>query len=241
MFGVYLHLGERFHFWPIVTAQCALTIWIIGLTLRVFGLGQRPLRVLAIVTVLSVTTALPWLTSVLLTDIFTGLSLLALYLLVFRPTELKRWERITLFAVIAFSSASHSATLAMLLAIVCAAALATVFVSTVASDAQQLIYAAAAIGLGAAMLLTTNFALSGRFVWTPGGYGIAFGRMLQDGIVTRYLKNHCPGAGLKLCPYGNELPSTQALRADAVGCGAGGWPRNDRDAPDRHVSPAGRD
>ena len=207
VFGVYLHLGERFHFWPIVAAQCALTIWIIGLTLRVFGLGQRPLRVLAIVTVLSVTTALPWLTSVLLTDIFTGLSLLALYLLIFRPTKLKRWERITLFAVIAFSSASHSATLAMLLAIVCAAALATVFVPAIAST-RHLLCGAAAVGLGAVMLLSANFALSGQFAWTPGGYGIAFGRMLQDGIVTRYLKDHCPEAGLKLCPYRNELPPT---------------------------------
>ena len=156
---------------------------------------------------LSVTTALPWLTSVLLTDIFTGFSLLALYLLIFRPTELKHWERITLFAVIAFSAASHSATLAMLVAVVGAAALAAAFVRAIAS-ARQLIYAAAAIKLGAVMLLTTNFALSGQFAWTPGGYGIAFGRMLQDGIVARYLKDHCPEAKLKLCPYRNELPPT---------------------------------
>jgi hypothetical protein len=58
------------------------------------------------------------------------------------------------------------------------------------------------------MLLAANFALSGQLAWTPGGYGIAFGRMLQDGIVKRYLRDHCPDARLKLCPYRNELPST---------------------------------
>jgi hypothetical protein len=58
------------------------------------------------------------------------------------------------------------------------------------------------------MLLTANFALSGQLAWTPGGFGIAFGRILQDGIVKRYLDEHCPDARLKLCPYRNELPRT---------------------------------
>lgn len=48
----------------------------------------------------------------------------------------------------------------------------------------------------------------GQLAWTPGGFGIAFGRMLQDGIVKRYLDGHCPDARLKLCPYRNELPRT---------------------------------
>ena len=58
------------------------------------------------------------------------------------------------------------------------------------------------------MLLSANFALSGQLAWTPGGYGVAFGRMLQDGIVKRYLRDHCPQQKLKLCPYRNELPAT---------------------------------
>jgi hypothetical protein len=57
------------------------------------------------------------------------------------------------------------------------------------------------------MLLTANFALSGKWTWTPGGYGIVFGRMLQDGIVARYLNEHCMDARYKLCPYRNELPA----------------------------------
>ena len=61
---------------------------------------------------------------------------------------------------------------------------------------------------GAIMLLSANFALSGQLAWTPGGYGVAFGRMLQDGIVTRYLRDHCPQEELKLCPYRDQLPAT---------------------------------
>jgi hypothetical protein len=58
------------------------------------------------------------------------------------------------------------------------------------------------------MLFAANFALSGQLAWTPGGFGIAFGRMLEDGIVKRYLNDHCPDPRLKLCPYRNDLPRT---------------------------------
>jgi len=58
------------------------------------------------------------------------------------------------------------------------------------------------------MLLSANFALSGELAWTPGGYGVTFGRMLQDGIVAQYLRDHCGQEKLKLCPYRNQLPAT---------------------------------
>jgi hypothetical protein len=58
------------------------------------------------------------------------------------------------------------------------------------------------------MLLGTNFALSGQLAWTPGGYGIVFARMMEDGIVTRYLEDHCPDARLRLCAYRHTLPRT---------------------------------
>jgi hypothetical protein len=58
------------------------------------------------------------------------------------------------------------------------------------------------------MLVATNFALSGQLAWTPGGTGVAFGRMMQDGIVAQYLRDHCSRERLKLCPYRNTLPAT---------------------------------
>jgi hypothetical protein len=32
--------------------------------------------------------------------------------------------------------------------------------------------------------------------------------MLQDGIVARYLRDHCPRQNFKLCPYRDQLPAT---------------------------------
>ena len=57
------------------------------------------------------------------------------------------------------------------------------------------------------MLLSANYVTSGRFVWTPGGIALSFGRMLQDGIVARYLAEHCPDKRLRLCAHRHELPA----------------------------------
>jgi hypothetical protein len=71
-------------------------------------------------------------------------------------------------------------------------------------------------------LLAANFATSGRIAWTPGGTAIPFGRMLQDGIVARYLAEHCPDRRLPLlCAHRNELPRN----ADAFFWGQGVFDR----------------
>ena len=204
VFGLFLHVGEGMSFWPEVAVQSVLTLWIIALVLRVFGLAGRP-RLPATVAALAILTALPWLTSILLTDIFAGLGVLAFYLLVLRADDLRRWERIALFVLTAFSAATHSATFVVLFALLAAAVLAA---GRALVPLGGLMRGAGALACGAAMLLAANFALSGRLAWTPGGYGIAFGRMLQDGIVSRYLDDHCPNPNLRLCPYRKELPAS---------------------------------
>ena len=57
------------------------------------------------------------------------------------------------------------------------------------------------------MLVAANYVVAGRLAWTPGGLALSFGRMLQDGIVNRYLADHCPEQRLKLCAHRHELPT----------------------------------
>ena len=206
VFGLYLHFGEDSGFWINLGIQALATLWILHLTLRVFGMA-RPLRLMAMSLVLILTTALPWLASMLLTDIFAGLSVLSLFILVLHGDRISDAEKCLLFAFTAFAAATHSATLAVLLGLCCAGWIARPLLRARIA-VSGLLQGSLTIVAGAAMLLAANFALSGQLAWTPGGSGVAFGRMLQDGIVTRYLRDHCPQAKLKLCPYRNELPAT---------------------------------
>ncbi len=206
VFGLYLHLGEDSRFWINLGIQALATLWILQLTLRVFGM-LRPWRLMALSVVLVLTTALPWLASMLLTDIFAGLSVLALFVLVLHGDKISIVEKCLLFALTAFAAATHSATLAVLLGLCCTGWIARPFLGKRIA-LSGLVQGSLTIVAGAAMLLAANFALSGQLAWTPGGYGVAFGRMLQDGIVTQYLRDHCSRQKLKLCPYRNELPAT---------------------------------
>ncbi len=206
VFGIYLHFGEGSGFWINLGIQALATLWVLQLTLRVLGMG-RPLRQLGMSLALILTTALPWLASMLLTDIFAGLSVLSLFLLVLHSDKISGPEKFALFVFTAFAAATHSATLVVLLGLCCVGWIAQPFLRdriAVAGLAQGTL----TIVAGAAMLLSANFALSGQLAWTPGGYGVAFGRMLQDGIVAQYLRDHCPQQHFKLCPYRDQLPAT---------------------------------
>jgi hypothetical protein len=206
VFGLYLHFGEDSDFWINLAVQALATLWILQLCLRVLNLAQ-PFRVLAISLSLILTTALPWLASMLLTDIFAGLSVLSLFVLAIHGDKISAFEKFSLFLFTAFSAATHSATLGVLFGLCVLGFLAKPFLRT-RIPWSGLIQGSLTLVTGSAMLLAANCALSGQLAWTPGGMGVAFGRMLQDGIVTKYLNDHCATEKLKLCPYRNELPPT---------------------------------
>ena len=209
-YGLFLAAASPLDFWPVVLLQAAAAVWVIGVLLRTHRFNVHPFALPAIVAALAVTTALPWLASLLLTDIFAGLAVLAFHALVWHGDRIAPRERIALVVFIAFAVSTHSATYAVLLALGLAA-LVFSWLNAKLVPRRGLAHVTVAMVLGAAMLLAGNYVVAKQIAWTPGGYGIAFGRMLQDGIVTRYLNDHCPDPRLKLCPYRNELP----LDADA--------------------------
>lgn len=206
VFGLYLHYGEGFGFWINLAVQSLATLWLLQLTLRVLSMMQT-FRFVAVSGLLILSTALPWLASMLLTDIFAGLSILSLFLLVVGGQRTSALEKISLFVFTAFAAATHSATLGVLLGLCVAGWMMRPFVGR-RLPLAGLAQASLTIVVGGVMLVSANHALSGKWAWTPGGYGVAFGRMMQDGIVARFLNDHCPRENFKLCPYRNELPAT---------------------------------
>jgi hypothetical protein len=204
-YGLILNAGAGLSFWPVLLGQCALTVWVIALLLRVHGLGGRPGLLAGIVAALSIFSTLPWLTSILLTDIFAGLAVLALYLLLLRTNDLNGREQTGLVTLVAIAVATHSATFAVLLMLLGGAALVAL-VEPGRLPRRRLGNGALAIALGAVLVFAANATVTKRLTWTPGGFALSFGRMLQDGIVKKYLDEHCPRAGLVLCAYKDELP-----------------------------------
>jgi len=188
-----------------VALQSALTVWVVALMLRAHALGKRPRLLAGTIAALAIATTLPWLTAILLTDIFCGLGVLALYLLLMRGERVRRGERIGLIILIAVAAATHSATFALLAGLlICAAVLA--LIARERMPVRRLAHGIAALALGAVMVFAADYAVAGRLAWTPGGFALSFGRMLQDDIVKKYLDEHCPDPRLKLCAYKEQLP-----------------------------------
>jgi hypothetical protein len=206
VYGLYLVLMARPDFWPAVAVHSLVTVWVLWLTLRTLGL-VTPLVLIVTAAILSIATSVSWIVSTLLTDIFAGLSVLALYLVTLRAGTLARWERWALIALIAFSAATHTATLAVLLALLAAGLLVTL-IRRGTVPVAGLARGGFAVVMSVALLFAANYAVAGRLAWTPGGSAIPFGRMLQAGIVARYLAEHCPDARLpKLCANREKLPT----------------------------------
>ena len=205
VYGLILNAGVPLAFWPVLLVQSALTVWVLALVLRAHGFGRRPLLLLGVIAAVSLLTTLPWLTAILLTDIFCGLGVLALYLVIMRGAYLQGWERIALIILIAVSAATHSATIAVQLGLVAAAGLLWLIDRT-RMPLARLGHGILALALGAAMVFAADAVVAKRLAWTPGGFALSFGRMLQDGIVKKYLDQHCPDPALRLCAYKDQLP-----------------------------------
>jgi hypothetical protein len=69
-----------------------------------------------------------------------------------------------------------------------------------------LTFAACSVAAGIALCPISNWAMTGSFALTPGGSSFLFGRLVEDGIVARYLDERCPDAALRLCAYKANLP-----------------------------------
>lgn len=204
-YGLFLYVSVPLAFWPVIVAQAALMVWLIALTMRALALGGRPWLTTAIVLLLAAGTSLPWFAGQLMPDILFPAAVLALYLLIFRAAVLSRGEIAGLIAVVAVAMASHMAALALCIGVVGALALLS-RLKTLASARPRLPLAAAAAGAGIALCLLSNLAIAGKFTFTPGGASFVFARLVEDGIIARYVKERCPDPSLRICAHANEIP-----------------------------------
>jgi hypothetical protein len=209
LYGVFLAAGIPTFFWINIAVQAAIVVWLMTLTLRVAGLGDRPWLVLAITATLALVSGLAWYAAMLLPDIWLSAAVLALYLLGFHAVRLTILERTILVAVVAFAAASHMGTLGVTAALVVALTVLRLIPARLLArwPRPTLKLPALAIAAGIALALVSNFAIAGKFKFTPGGDSFMFGRLIQDGIVARYLEDRCPDPAIRLCAYRDKLPT----------------------------------
>jgi hypothetical protein len=208
IYGAFLAPAIALKFWPAVVAQAALVAWLTTLALRAQGFGGRPALAAAIVAGLAALTGLSWFTAQLMPDVLLPASVLGLYLLAFHRPALRSWEQIVIAAAAAFSIASHMSTLAVALGLVIALAVLRPFAPRLGLPRPALLAPAAAVALGLLLAPVSNYLIAQRFAFTPGGANFAFSRLVDEGIVARFLAEHCPDPALRACTYRDQIPAS---------------------------------
>jgi hypothetical protein len=227
--------GGGLSLWGVAIAQSALCAAYI---LRVSKLrgppGKEKRTALITCAVLTAGTGQGWYAGQLIPDIFTGIGLLAIYLLL-RGRE-GAWLRGFDVLVIIAACWMHLSNLVILPL----AGLALIFFSrTVLSipigRALVLWGAVAAMAWGG--LALANRMLDGEFHISRSGPAFLMGRMIDLGILKPYLEEHCPTEHYGICAYLDSLPSDGQhflWWADSPMSKQGGWAAT-RDEYDRIV------
>jgi hypothetical protein len=193
------HLGLTL-FLPVI-AQGLIAAHLVWRVLREFG-WRGPWPVLCACLLLSAATSLPWFVSLLTADVFTGLLVLALWLLAFG--RLGRWERIYLSLLAVGATAVHLSHLPLAIVLAVLGGGAAIWAGRRAGIAVfgrlALVPAAAA-----AMLVSVNLIAHGSASLAPYGSVVLAARMLGDGTARDYLREACPTRRFQICPYLDQI------------------------------------
>jgi hypothetical protein len=208
-YGLFLWIssvGWRSFYGPVVL-QAFFIVWQIHLVLRCHDLPAGPRPTAAFCAGLGLLTGISWYTSQLMPDGLVPAVVLALWLLGFRWPRLGALERAGLAAIALLGLLSHMSGMALAIGLV-----AVTLVARVALPGRgwklsvHLLPPAAVVVAGLVLMPMLHLALVGKAVYTPGGPVYLFGRLVQAGIAQRWLAEHCPVPGIKLCGLQDRIP-----------------------------------
>jgi hypothetical protein len=207
-YGAFLAAGMPLDFWPNIVVQALVTVFLIRTLVKADDLDDGSNLVLVITLALAALSSLPWYVSQLMPDVLVGWAVIALYLLTFRRDALGPFEMATLIAIVACAMASHMAILALSLGLFACVLLMRIVAPRIGLLRPRLAAPALAVATGILLCPVSTYLVTGKFAFTPGGSTFIFGRLVQDGLVQRYLDDHCPDKTVKLCRYENDVPDT---------------------------------
>ena len=207
-----LHLQQTL--WPPIMAQAVLAAWLLHLLRRVLMPDARSWVLLPLVVLLAVLTALPFVTSQLMPDIFTSLLVIAIALTVLAPEHLSRVEAGLLLPITGFMIAAHQSHVALALALfLMLLPLRRRMRGNIAAVSCRpsngwIWRAVAPLPLACLALVSVNLIGHGRASLSPFGNVFLLTRLIYDGPGLTALQRHCPQSGWRLCVALERLPPT---------------------------------
>ena len=158
--------------WPAIVVQALLVAHVLHLVRRTLLPDASVWWLLPLAGAMTLASSLPWFVSQLMPDVFTGVLVLVLGLLIFAPERLSRRERIWLMAFAAFMIAAHQSHVLLALALL---AVLLPLRGTVA------LHSVAPLVLAVVALVSVNLLAFGRASLSPFGNVFLLARVIYDG------------------------------------------------------------
>lgn len=211
-YGVFALTGRLAHsLWGVVFTQSLMVAYVLYETFRLF-MPRAPKRALVGFTILlSLLTGLPWFTSEIMPDTFTGAVVLSVLLLAFHNGTLNPWRQWTLVAILAVGTAAHTSHFAIVGGLILCLVAAKWLIGRgwpMLMPRLRMVTISFVVALGIAV--GSNWMMTGRAFLTQPNAVLALGLLVQDGLAKRYLDDVCKKPGVdkpRLCVARNRLPS----------------------------------
>jgi len=188
-----------FGLWGVIVAQALFATWVIGIVLeRVTG-RRSPLGLVVAAAVLAGASSLPWFVGQLMPDLFTGLTILLIFLLVFAARDSPRGARLLLVLLLTVLITFHLSHLAIAALLIPAALLAGIWLGLRRTALIGATHAAAALLLAVLVLSTGNWIVRGQFRPALTSESFLFARLLDAGLAGEVLDRACAERPLGLC------------------------------------------
>jgi ABC-type multidrug transport system fused ATPase/permease subunit len=200
-----------------VIAQSVIAIFILhsafNFIVRQNALPERGgLVFLGLMVFLAFGTTLPWFVGQIMPDVFTGLSLLSLFLLLYDSNiSLKRTLLISAVLCISIGThITHLLTLTLLLLAIFVLRTFGAFREFWPTQSTKGIVACVLVPIMAvtALLALSNWRSGFGFALSPGKPVFLFGRLIESGLAADYLQQRCEIEQFTPCKYLHNLPKT---------------------------------
>jgi hypothetical protein len=207
---IFLLHGNR-TLWPVVAGNALVATYAIWLTARAVIPGFGPGRLMLLIAALTALTALPWVTSCVMPDVFAGVLILVLFLLGFATPPQRRWQRASLVLIGSLSIVVHPSHLLLAAAV---SAGVSILQRLLGLPARQRFATAGALvatlALAVAATLSTSWLVRGKATLTGPRPPYLLARVIGDGTGRRFLEESCDRLDLAICAFADSLPSTSA-------------------------------
>ncbi len=156
---------------------------------------------------LTLFTSLPYVSSLIIADIFTPILFISFFILAFYPDKINLRTKIIMLVIFTFASMAHVSNIYLGAGLLILTIIVEFARGGLKNRLQGLGIVTSGLMTAVALLLWVNIASFKSVSLSPSAPTYMLANLVAQGPAKKYLQSACHNAGYKICKYSNQLPS----------------------------------